>query len=158
MRRSAPYYCIAIGRELWFERLDFGALAIWPGTSQGTSQGRLSGGGSCGISKPSGGMLLGFYQGSASGMKMSKGQMGRRLLGLAVAGVALAAGGTAFAELGQAAPREDKVQEAASPVMESIIYFHDWLLIVITVISLFVLGLLVTVVIKFNATANQLHY
>src|SRR5260221_8723382 len=32
---------------------------------------------------------LGFYQGSASGMKMSKGQMGRRLLGLAVACVAL---------------------------------------------------------------------
>ena len=87
-------------------------------------------------------------------MKMSKGQMGRRLLGLAVAGVALAAGGTAFAELGQPAPWEYKLQEAASPVMESIIYFHDWLLIVITVITLFVLGLLVTVVIKFNATAN----
>jgi cytochrome c oxidase subunit 2 len=80
--------------------------------------------------------------------------MGRRLLGLAVAGVALAAGGTAFAELGQPAPWEYKLQEAASPVMESIIYFHDWLLIVITVITLFVLGLLITVVIKFNATAN----
>ena len=87
-------------------------------------------------------------------MKMSRGQMGRRLLGLAVAGVALAAGGTAFAELGQPAPWEYKLQEAASPVMESIIYFHDWLLIVITVITLFVLGLLITVVIKFNATAN----
>ena len=87
-------------------------------------------------------------------MKMSKGQMGRRLLGLAVAGVALAAGGTAFAELGQPAPWEYKLQGAASPVMESITYFHDWLLIVITVITLFVLGLLVTVVIKFNARAN----
>jgi cytochrome c oxidase subunit 2 len=87
-------------------------------------------------------------------MKMSRGQMGRRLLGLAVAGVALVAGGTAFAELGQPAPWEYKLQEAASPVMESIIYFHDWLLIVITVITLFVLALLITVVIKFNATAN----
>jgi len=87
-------------------------------------------------------------------MKMSKGQMGRRLLGLAVAGVALAAGGTAFAELGQPAPWEYKLQGAASPVMESITYFHDWLLIVITVITLFVLGLLITVVIKFNARAN----
>jgi len=87
-------------------------------------------------------------------MKMSKGQMGRRLLGLAVAGVALVAGGTAFAELGQPAPWEYKLQESASPVMESIIYFHDWLLIVITVITLFVLGLLITVVIKFNAKAN----
>ena len=33
-------------------------------------------------------------------MKMSKGQIGRRLLGLAVAGMALVAGGTAFAEWG----------------------------------------------------------
>src|SRR6478609_2233337 len=38
---------------------------------------------------------LGIYQRSASGMKMSKGQIGRRLLGLAVAGVALATGGAA---------------------------------------------------------------
>jgi hypothetical protein len=27
----APYYCIARPQELWFERLDFGILAIWPG-------------------------------------------------------------------------------------------------------------------------------
>ena len=46
-------------------------------------------------------------------MNMSKGQMGRRLLGLAVAGVAMAAGGAAFAELGQPAPWEYKLQEAA---------------------------------------------
>src|ERR1700730_11752067 len=97
---SAPYYCIAIGRELWFERLDFGVLAIWPGTSQGTSQGRLSGGGSCGHFLAIRRNALGFYQGSASGMKMSKGQLGRRLLGSAVAGVALVTSGTAFAELG----------------------------------------------------------
>jgi len=87
-------------------------------------------------------------------MKLSKGQMGGRLLGLMVAGVALVTGGTALAELGQPAPWEYGLQGAASPVMESITYFHDWLLIVITVITLFVLGLLVTVVIKFNAKAN----
>src|SRR6202047_5501658 len=87
-------------------------------------------------------------------MKMSRGQMGRRLVGWAVAGVAVAAGGTAFAELGQPAPWEYKLQEAASPVMESIIYFHDWLLIVIPVITLFVLGLLITGVLKFNANAT----
>ena len=34
-------------------------------------------------------------------MKMSKGQIGRRLLGLAVVGAALVFGGAAFAELGQ---------------------------------------------------------
>src|SRR5580700_5698214 len=87
-------------------------------------------------------------------MKLSKGQIGRRLLGLAVAGVALVAGGTAFAELGQPAPWEYKLQGSASPVMDSITHFHDWLLIVITLISLFVLGLLVIIVVKFNAKAN----
>jgi len=87
-------------------------------------------------------------------MKLSKGQIGRRLLGLAVAGVALATGGTAFAELGQPAPWEYKLQGSASPVMDSITNFHDWLLVVITLITLFVLALLVIVVVKFNAKAN----
>jgi cytochrome c oxidase subunit 2 len=87
-------------------------------------------------------------------MKMSKGQIGRRLLGLAVTGVALVAGGAAFAELGQPAPWEYKLQEAASPVMENIVWFHNWLLIIITVITLFVLGLLIAVAVKFNARAN----
>jgi cytochrome c oxidase subunit II len=87
-------------------------------------------------------------------MKMSKGQMGRRLLGFAVAGMALAAGGTAFAELGQPAPWEFKLQEAGSPVMENIIWFHNFLFVLITLITLFVLALLVMVVVKFNARAN----
>ncbi|HEY0421735.1 MAG TPA: cytochrome c oxidase subunit II transmembrane domain-containing protein, partial [Rhodopila sp.] len=89
-------------------------------------------------------------------MKMSKGQIGRRLLGLAVAGVALVAGGTAFAESGQPAPWEYKLQEAASPVMENIVWFHNWLLIIITIITLFVLALLIAVVVKFNARANPI--
>ena len=76
-------------------------------------------------------------------MKMSKGQMGRRLLGLAVAGAALAAGGAAFAELGQPAPWEYTLQESASPVMDNIIWFHNLLLVLITLITLFVLALLV---------------
>ena len=58
-------------------------------------------------------------------MKMSMGQTGRRLLGLAVAGVALVANGSAFAELGQPAPWEYKLQEAATPVMENIVWFHN---------------------------------
>jgi cytochrome c oxidase subunit 2 len=104
--------------------------------------------------RPSGCDALGIYQGSASGMKMSKGQIGRRLLGLAVAGMALVAGGTAFAELGQPAPWEWTLQESASPVMDYIIWFHNWLVGTITVITLFVLVLLVLVVVKFNAKAN----
>ena len=87
-------------------------------------------------------------------MKMSKGLIGRRLLGLAVAGVALAAGGAAFAELGQPAPWEWTLQESASPVMDKITSFHTWLVWIITLITLFVLVLLVMVVVKFNAKAN----
>src|SRR4030081_1091330 len=97
---------------------------------------------------------LGFYQRSASGMKVSKGQTGRRLLGLAVVGVALAAGGAAFAELGQPAPWEYTLQESATPVMDNIVWFHNFLFVLITVITLFVLALLVIVVVKFNAKAN----
>ena len=84
-------------------------------------------------------------------MKMSKGQ---RLLGFAVAGMALVAGGTAFAEIGQPAPWEVTLQQAASPVMENIISFHNLLLVIITVITLLVLALLIMVVVKFNARAN----
>jgi cytochrome c oxidase subunit II len=87
-------------------------------------------------------------------MKMSKGQMGRRLLGLAVAGVALASCGAAFAEMGQPAAWEYKLQEAASPVMEDIVSFHSLLLWIITIITLFVLALLIVVVVKFNAKSN----
>jgi cytochrome c oxidase subunit II len=91
-------------------------------------------------------------------MKMSKGQIGRRLLGLTVAGVTLVAAGAAFAGelLGQPAPWEFDLQESATPVMDSILRFHNWLLVIITVITLFVLGLLITVVVKFNAKANPI--
>jgi cytochrome c oxidase subunit 2 len=87
-------------------------------------------------------------------MKMSKGLIGRRLLGFAVAGMALASGGTAFAELGQPAPWEWTLQEAASPVMENITWFHNFLFVLITLITLFVLALLVMVVMKFNSKTN----
>lgn len=89
-------------------------------------------------------------------MKMSKGQTGRRLLGLTVAGLALVAGGTAFAELGQPAPWEINLQGSATEVMDYIIWFHNWLLGTITVITLFVLALLIVVVLKFNAKKNPI--
>jgi cytochrome c oxidase subunit 2 len=87
-------------------------------------------------------------------MKMSKSQIGRHLLGLAVGGVALAMSGSAFAELGQPAPWEYKLQEAATPVMEQITWFHNVLFWLITIITLFVLVLLVMVAVKFNSRAN----
>ncbi len=90
-------------------------------------------------------------------MKVSMGQTGRRLLGLAAAGVSLLAGGTAFAEeVGQPGPWKFDLQASATPVMDSILKFHDWLLVIITVITLFVLALLVTVVVRFNARANPI--
>ena len=87
-------------------------------------------------------------------MKMSKGQIGWRLLGLAVAGMALVSGGMAFAA--QPAPWEITLQEAVTPVMENIVWFHNFLFVLITLITLFVLALLVLVVVKYNAKANPI--
>jgi cytochrome c oxidase subunit 2 len=87
-------------------------------------------------------------------MKLSKGRMGRGLLGFAIVFGALAMSGTAFAELGQPAPWEWKLQQSGSPVMDHIEWFHNWLLVIITIITLFVLGLLIAVMVKFNARAN----
>jgi len=87
-------------------------------------------------------------------MKMSMGRIGRRLLGLAVAGMALAAYRTASAEIGQPAPWEARLQEAATPVMENIVWFHNFLLVLITAITVFVLALLLIVMIRFTARAN----
>jgi cytochrome c oxidase subunit 2 len=85
---------------------------------------------------------------------MNMSRIGHRLTGLAVAGMVLAAGGTAFAELGQPAPWEYTLQESATEVMDFITTFHNWLLGTITIITLFVLALLVIVVVKFNAKTN----
>lgn len=54
----------------------------------------------------------------------------------------------------QPRPWQTGLQEAATPLMEDIVSFHDLLLIIITVISLFVLALLVIVVLKYNAQSN----
>src|ERR1700759_2944268 len=87
-------------------------------------------------------------------MKMSMGRMGRRLRGVAAAGVALMTSTTAFAELGQPAAWEWKLQGSATQVMDHITWFHNVLLVIITIITLFVLGLLIAVMVKFNAKAN----
>jgi cytochrome c oxidase subunit 2 len=87
-------------------------------------------------------------------MKMSKGWLGRQALTLAGAAVAVLTTSAAFAELGQPAPWEYKFQEAASPVMENIAWFHDFLLWIITAITVFVTVLLVLVIFKFNAKKN----
>ena len=45
-------------------------------------------------------------------------------------------------------------QEAATPVMEAVVQLHDKLLWIITIISIFVLGLLLYVVVRFNEKRN----
>lgn len=58
------------------------------------------------------------------------------------------------AEASQPKPWEMEFQPAATPVMEFITRFHSGLLILITVITLFVLSLLLFVIVRFNAKAN----
>ena len=93
-------------------------------------------------------------------MKMSMGQygrrFGRRFLGLAFGGAAVAAGGTAFAagELGQPHAWGFDLQQGVTPVMESVTSMHNGLLVVITLITLFVTALLVIAMVRFNARSN----
>jgi cytochrome c oxidase subunit 2 len=63
-------------------------------------------------------------------------------------------GGAALAGSGQPSPWQMGFQQAATPVMENIIWFHDFLLYLIIAITIFVLALLVIVVVRFNARAN----
>jgi cytochrome c oxidase subunit 2 len=79
----------------------------------------------------------------------------KRLTALAVTAFALLAGvEAALAGIGQPSPWQLGLQESATPVMERIIWFHDYLLYWITGIAVFVLVLLLTVMIRFNARAN----
>ena len=58
------------------------------------------------------------------------------------------------ASASQPEPWQLNFQQAATPFMESVSNFHDLLLIIITLISLFVLALLVIVIFRFNEKAN----
>ena len=79
----------------------------------------------------------------------------KRLIAFVVTGVAfIAAGGVAWAGLGQPSPWELGLQQSASPVMDDIVWFHNFLLWLIAAIALFVLVLLAIIVVRFNARAN----
>ena len=60
----------------------------------------------------------------------------------------------ALAQDGMPVPRQLGFQPAATPVMEELVGFHFYLLILITIIVLFVTGLLAYVCIRFNAKSN----
>lgn len=79
----------------------------------------------------------------------------KRLIAFVVTGVTVfATGGVAWAGLGQPSQWELGLQQAGSPVMEDIVWFHNFLLWLIIGIALFVLVLLTIVVVKFNARTN----
>ncbi|MBN8966993.1 MAG: cytochrome c oxidase subunit II [Rhizobiales bacterium] len=87
-------------------------------------------------------------------MKMSNGRMSRRILGFAVGAGVLIAAGAAFAGMGQPTPWEYSLQQSATPVMDSVNWVHNFLLWIISSITIFVMILLVVVMVKFNAKAN----
>ena len=79
----------------------------------------------------------------------------KRLVAFIIVGVtAISAGAALAATAGQPEPWQLGMQKGATPVMDDIIWFHDFLLWVITAIAVFVLALLVIVVVKFNARSN----
>src|SRR3989304_3843418 len=82
--------------------------------------------------------------------------MFKRLIAFVVTSVTgLALGlGVASAATGQPEPWQLGLQQGATPVMDNIIWFHDFLLYLIVAIPLFVLALLVIVAVKFNARSN----
>jgi cytochrome c oxidase subunit 2 len=81
----------------------------------------------------------------------------KRLVAFVVTSVTVFAGGYAALaanEPGQPHPWEINLQAPATPVMQDIVWFHDFLLWIIIAIALFVLLLLIVVVVKFNARSN----
>ena len=72
----------------------------------------------------------------------------------AIAAALVASGTIALADLGQPSPWEIGLQEAGSVVMEQLTGFHTFLLVIITLITILVLALLLTVMVRFNAKAN----
>ncbi|HWK95573.1 MAG TPA: cytochrome c oxidase subunit II [Pseudolabrys sp.] len=82
----------------------------------------------------------------------------KRLIAFVASSLAVLSAGSAIAQTapgtGQPHPWQVTLQGAASPVMHDVVWFHDFLLWIIAVITLFVLILLVAVIVKFNAKSN----
>src|SRR5437763_1929072 len=68
--------------------------------------------------------------------------------------IVLTGASAAVAALGHPTPWQTGLQDAGSPVMENIIWFHHLLLIIIAIITGAVLALLVWVIVRFNQRAH----
>src|SRR5262249_9336012 len=80
--------------------------------------------------------------------------LSRFYLAAILAVMALFGAGAAWAGIGQPSDWQIGPQSAVTPVADEIVGFHTFLLIVISVITAFVLALLVIVMVRFNARAN----
>jgi cytochrome c oxidase subunit II len=81
----------------------------------------------------------------------------RRWIAFMTAIFALVITGTALAATpGQPEPWQLGLQQSVSPVMDTVVWLHNFLLYIITAIVLFVLALLVYVIVRFNAGANPI--
>jgi cytochrome c oxidase subunit 2 len=74
--------------------------------------------------------------------------------GALIAASAAFAGGTAHAAVGAPTARGYDLQPAATEIMREIHSFHAFLLVIITIISVLVLGLLLWVIVRYNRRAN----
>jgi len=74
----------------------------------------------------------------------------------AVTAAVLLIAAPALAGSGQPSPWQLGFQQSATPVMDNIAWFHDFLLYVITAITVFVLALLVIIAVRFNARSNPI--
>jgi cytochrome c oxidase subunit 2 len=86
-----------------------------------------------------------------------KAQFFRSLLALPLLGVALLPGAALATEAGRPDPGQIGFQTSVTPIMDEIETFHNGLLIwIVSAIVVLVLGLLVTVIVRFNAKANPI--
>jgi len=87
----------------------------------------------------------------------AKSSVHRVLAGISAGAIAAMFGAQAMAEdlLGQPTPGAIDLQPAASPLKHDAIFFHNAILLpIITVITLFVLGLLIWCIVRYNKRAN----
>lgn len=81
-------------------------------------------------------------------------KIANRLAGTVAGMFVLFASVTAWAAAGQPEPWQLGLQDGVTPVAEFIGWLHNFLLVIITVITLFVLGLMLYIFVRFNAKAN----
>jgi len=141
---------IASRLELWFDmnqflrrrgQISYAKPGFKPARRAGNDRQGIGGAPNCRIRR------------SGDDMKMSKWVKAQLVLAL-VAIIGLSLGGVASAEMGQPTNWQLGLQGAATPVAESIHWFHTFLLYIITAIVIFVLILLIIVMTKFSRKAN----